>query len=242
MEGGYREVGKVLVVDDEEAIVELIKFNLQKEGHQVITACDGGKALELAETQEPDVIILDVMLPGRDGFEVCRLLRARQGTAAIPIILLTAKGEEFDKVLGLELGADDYVTKPFSPRELTARVKARLRSRNMAGQVMDKEGAAEIRAGAIVMRPDHYQVLLHGESIDLTPKEFELLRHLMQSPGKVLKRDYLLDQVWGYDFAADTRTVDVHIRYLRQKIEQDPANPKFIETVRGVGYRFREQE
>ncbi|MEW6661126.1 MAG: winged helix-turn-helix domain-containing protein [Bacillota bacterium] len=235
-------MGKVLVVDDEEPIVELIKFNLEKEGHQVLTAYDGNKALELAETQQPDVVILDVMLPGRDGFEVCRLLRARDETAAIPIILLTAKGEEFDKVLGLELGADDYVTKPFSPRELTARVKARLRRRNSEARPLPKELAGEIRAGALVMRPEHFQVLLHGESIDLTPKEFELLRHLMQSPGKVLKRDYLLDQVWGYDFAADTRTVDVHIRYLRQKIETDPANPKFIETVRGVGYRFRDHE
>jgi len=182
------------------------------------------------------------MLPGRDGFEVCRLLKSKEATSAIPIILLTAKGEEFDKVLGLELGADDYVTKPFSPRELTARVKARLRRRNSKNPMPGKESAGEIRSGDLVMRPEHYQVLLNREPVDLAPKEFELLRHLMLSPGKVLKRDYLLDQVWGYDFAADTRTVDVHIRYLRQKIEIDPANPKFIETVRGVGYRFKLQE
>jgi two-component system alkaline phosphatase synthesis response regulator PhoP len=232
-------MSKVLVVDDEEPIVELIKFNLEKEGHQILTAFDGNTALDLALAQKPDVIVLDVMLPGRDGLEVCRLLRARNETAAIPIILLTAKGEEFDKVLGLELGADDYVTKPFSPRELTARVKARLRRRNSENLLAAKEINGEIKAGGLVMRPEHHQVLLQGEAIDLTPKEFELLRHLMRSPGKVLKRDYLLDQVWGYDFAADTRTVDVHIRYLRQKIETDPANPKFIETVRGVGYRFK---
>ena len=165
------------------------------------------------------------------------------------MIMLTAKSEEFDKVLGLELGADDYVTKPFSPRELAARVKACLRrtaggqpaaNQPVANQPPAGAPAGELRAGGLVVRPDQYQVFLHGQPVEMAPKEFELLRVLMQHPGRVLKRDYLLDQVWGYDFAADTRTVDVHIRHLRQKIESDPGNPGYIETVRGVGYRFKE--
>lgn len=235
-------MGKILVVDDEEPIVELVKFNLEKEGHQVLAAYDGNAALEMAEAEHPDVIVLDVMLPGRDGFEVCRLLRSREATANVPVIMLTAKDEEFDKVLGLELGADDYVTKPFSPRELAARVKACLRRRSAASQPAARDANGELRAGELVMRPDHYQVFLSGKPVELAPKEFELLRVLMQNPGKVLKRDYLLDQVWGYDYAADTRTVDVHIRYLRQKVESDPGNPRYIETVRGVGYRFKEMD
>ncbi|KKM10571.1 transcriptional regulator [Clostridiales bacterium PH28_bin88] len=235
-------MGKILVVDDEESIVELVKFNLEKEGHHVLAASDGNAALELAESENPDVIVLDVMLPGRDGFEVCRLLHSREATAGIPVIMLTAKGEEFDKVLGLELGADDYVTKPFSPRELAARVKACIRRRAAVTQPVARDTAGEMRAGELVMRPEHYQVFLHGQPVELAPKEFELLRILMQNPGKVLKRDHLLDQVWGYDYAADTRTVDVHIRYLRQKIETDPGNPRYIETVRGVGYRFKEMD
>ncbi|KKM10554.1 transcriptional regulator [Clostridiales bacterium PH28_bin88] len=235
-------MGKILVVDDEEPIVELVKFNLEKEGHHVLSAYDGNAALELAESENPDVIVLDVMLPGRDGFEVCRLLHSREATANVPVIMLTAKDEEFDKVLGLELGADDYVTKPFSPRELAARVKACLRRRSAARQPATRDDNDELRAGELVMRPDHYQVFLNGKPVELAPKEFELLRILMQNPGKVLKRDYLLDQVWGYDYAADTRTVDVHIRYLRQKVESDPGNPRYIETVRGVGYRFKEMD
>ncbi|MEW6662300.1 MAG: winged helix-turn-helix domain-containing protein [Bacillota bacterium] len=232
-------MGRILVVDDEESIVELVKFNLEKAGDHVLVAFDGNKALKMAAAEQADVVILEVMLPGREGQEVCRLLRSREAIAAIPVIMLTARGEEFDKVLGLVLGADDYVTKPFSPRELAARVKACIRRCTGASQAAPKQGAGKLRGGDLVMGPEHFQVFLQGQPVDLTPKEFDLLRHLVQSPGKVLKRDCLLDRVWGYDLAVDTRTVDVHIRYLRQKIEREPADPKYIETVKGVGYRSR---
>jgi len=229
-------LARILVVEDEEPIRELLRFNLSREGHQVEEAADGLAALAAAQTQPPDLIILDVMLPGQDGLAVCRQLRAQEATTHIPVIMLTARAEELDKVLGLEMGADDYVTKPFSPRELAARVKACLR-RHTAPAVPPAE--VELHAGPLVLQPDCHQAWLRGEALDLTPKEFELLKTLMENRGRVLKRDVLLDRVWGYDQALDTRTVDVHIRYLRQKIEADPANPQLIETVRGVGYRFR---
>lgn len=224
---------RILVVDDEVHILELLKYNLEKEGYEVATATDGVACLASVREHPPDLIILDIMLPGLDGLEVCRRLRAQTETAAIPLIFLSARGEEMDRVLGLEIGGDDYVTKPFSPRELLARVKARLRRQ-------EKEAEEVLVAGPIVLKPREHEVLVNGERRDLTPKEFELLRHLILNAGKVLRRDYLLDRVWGYDYYADTRTVDVHIRYLRQKIEPDPSNPTYIETVRGVGYRFRE--
>lgn len=229
---------RILVVDDEPHIVELVKFNLEKEGYQVETANDGRKALLAAENR-PDLIVLDVMLPEIDGFEVCRTLQKKPETSEIPIIMLTARAEEIDKVLGLELGADDYMTKPFSPRELVARVKARLR--RAARNAMTKPDTVEIiRINELVIDPEKYVVYLGDVKLDLTPKEFELLRMLAQNRGRVLTRDYLLEKIWGYDYDGDTRTVDVHIRHIRQKIESQPGNLQYIDTIRGVGYRFKE--
>ncbi|MGB9886082.1 MAG: response regulator transcription factor [Moorellales bacterium] len=229
--------GRILVVDDEPHIVELIRYNLEREGFEVTTAADGPGCLARVQQRPPDLIILDVMLPGMDGFAVFRRLRSLPEAAAVPVIFLSARGEEVDRVLGLEIGGDDYVTKPFSPRELVARVKARLRR---PSRPPEDEGV--LVAGPVVLRTREHEVWVNGEKRDLTPKEFELLRQLILNAGKVLRRDYLLDRVWGYDYCADTRTVDVHIRYLRQKIEPDPGRPVLIETVRGVGYRFRERK
>ncbi|ADG82974.1 two component transcriptional regulator, winged helix family [Thermincola ferriacetica] len=230
---------KILVVDDEQYIVELIRFNLEKEGYTVITAGDGKIALEQTFREKPDLIVLDIMLPGVDGLEVCRTLQRDKETQLIPIIMLTAKGEEIDKVLGLELGADDYMTKPFSPRELVARIKARLR-RNFKAQQSDNQEKENILAiGGLKIDIEKFSVYLNGQKVDFTPKEFELLKLLASNPGKVFTREYLLEKIWGYDFAGDTRTVDVHIRHIRKKIEPEQGE-KFVETVRGVGYKFRE--
>lgn len=230
----------ILVVDDERNIVELVRFNLEKEGYRVITAEDGKEACRLARSEKPDLIILDVMLPEMDGFEVCQVIQRDNTISEVPIIMLTARTEELDKVLGLEIGADDYMTKPFSPRELLARVKARLRRTAKKSQdPIDESGV--IRSGGLVIDPQRFEVSQEGEKLDLTPKEFELIRFLARSPGKVLTRDYLLENIWGYEYVGDTRTVDVHIRHLRQKIEADPANPQYIETVRGIGYKFKEK-
>ena len=233
---------RVLIVDDEPSIVELVRFTLEKEGFQCEVASDGLQALEKVERTQPDVVVLDLMLPGLDGLEVCR--RIRQKTA-VPIVMLTAKASEVDKVVGLELGADDYVTKPFSPRELVARIRAVLRRFQAAKQAQEQAQAQagsqnELRVGDIVMDVARHQVWVQGRPVDLTPKEYELLRMLMANKGIVLTRELLLDKVWGYDFAGDTRTVDVHVVRLRQKLEDDPAHPRYIETVRGVGYRMRE--
>jgi two-component system alkaline phosphatase synthesis response regulator PhoP len=234
-------MAKILVVDDEEHIVELIRFNLEKEGYQVIAATDGNTAIEMARSQRPDLILLDVMLPGQDGLAVCRTLQQEAETRHIPVIMISARGEELDKVLGLEMGADDYVTKPFSPRELVARVKARLRRApgEGEGRGVRPPGGRLVR-GRLVIDPDRFLVTVDGVKQDLTPKEFELLRFLASEPGKVFSREYLLEQIWGYDYTGDSRTVDVHIRHIRQKLEQVPGAPQYIETVRGVGYRFRE--
>lgn len=229
---------KILIVDDEQPIRELVKFNLEREGFQVLQAGDGNTALQIAGTENPDLIVLDVMLPGQDGLAVCRSLHQSMGTRSIPIIMLSARTEELDKVLGLEMGADDYMTKPFSPRELVARIKARLRRQAAEGQVNEQPG--RITVGKLVIDQDRFIVAYNGVKQDLTPKEFELLRYLARNPGKVFTRDFLLEQIWGYDFAGDSRTVDVHIRHIRQKLEQIPDAPQFIETVRGVGYRFKE--
>lgn len=230
----------ILVVDDESHIVELVKFNLEKEGYHVITAENGKEATEMAKMKKPDLIILDVMLPEMDGYEVCRIIQKDSEISDTPIIMLTAKCEEIDKVLGLEIGADDYVTKPFSPRELLARVKARLR-RTAKQKPETDDGKGTIRMDGLVIDPERFEVQLAGTRLDLTPKEFQLIRFLAKSPGKVLTRDFLLENIWGYEYIGDTRTVDVHIRHLRQKIESDPANPKYIETVRGIGYKFKEK-
>ncbi|MEG6522205.1 response regulator transcription factor [Desulfotomaculum sp. 1211_IL3151] len=229
---------KVLVVDDEQPIRELIKYNLEREDYQVLQAGDGDTALEMARAEMPDIILLDVMLPGQDGLSVCRTLNQQANTRAIPIIMLSAKGEELDKVLGLEMGADDYITKPFSPRELLARIKARLRRQTVDHQLSDETG--RIIIDKLVIDQERFIVAYKGIKQDFTPKEFELLRYLARNPGKVFTRDFLLEQIWGYDFSGDSRTVDVHIRHIRQKLEQIPEAPQFIETVRGVGYRFKE--
>jgi DNA-binding response OmpR family regulator len=223
---------RVLVVDDEPAILELVSFNLKKEGYDVITAADGKSALEVFAAEKPDLVVLDLMIPEPDGYEVCKLIRAQ---SAVPVIMLTARGEEQDRVRGLDLGADDYVVKPFSPRELLARVRAVLR-RSPVVQETDR-----LVAGDLVIDSERHQVTIAGELVELTPKEFDLLKMLAENAGRALERDFLLEKVWGYAFAGATRTLDVHIRRLRQKIDDDPQNPRYIETVHGVGYRFREQ-
>lgn len=223
----------ILVVDDEAPIQELLKFNLEKEGYTVLVAYDGPSALKIVEEKLPDLVILDVMLPGMDGMEVCNQLRQSPKSRDIPVIMLTAKVEEIDKVLGLELGADDYLTKPFSPRELLARIHARLR--RIKPQIQENE----LVRGDLKMDLDRFKVLVRGEEVELTPKEFELLRVLATHPGKVYSRDELLEHVWGYEYSGDTRTVDVHVRHLRQKVEKDSSNPEYIETLRGIGYRLK---
>lgn len=228
---------KILVVDDEMHIVELIKYNLENSGYKAHAAYDGQEALKIAEERDVDLIILDLMLPDMDGLEVCKALKKREKTSSIPIIMLTAKGEEFDKILGLELGADDYITKPFSVRELMARVKVILRR-----SASDIENPDMIRIGPLVIDSSKHEVLKNGEKLELTLKEFELLRLLVVNKGKVLTRDSLLDRVWGYEYYGETRTVDVHIRHLRQKIEEDDKNPQYIETIRGIGYRFNDAD
>ena len=227
----------ILVVDDESNILELIKYNLQKENYKILSASDGITCLTMAKTYLPDLIILDIMLPGKDGFEVCRSLKADARTSPIPVIMLSAKDTEIDKVLGLEMGAYDYVTKPFSPRELVARVKANLRRREYINKPGDEK---EIRHKGLIIRPERYEAILNGAKLDLTPKEFEILVILTSNPGRVFTRDMLLEKIWGFNETKETRTVDVHIRYLRQKIERDPSNPEYIETLRGIGYRFNE--
>lgn len=226
---------KILVVDDERPIVEILKYNLEKEGYRVITAFDGEQALGKVETDKPDLIILDIMLPLKDGFTVCREIRA-QGD--VPIIMLTAKEMELDKVLGLELGADDYVTKPFSAREVTARVKALLR-RSKGSRKQEEQGKRKLQVGLITVDQDEVQVYNQGIPVELTLREFNLLVYLMMKPGFVFSREQLLNQVWGYDYIGDDRTVDVTIRRLREKLELDPARPAYIKTKRGVGYYFR---
>jgi two-component system alkaline phosphatase synthesis response regulator PhoP len=232
---------KILVVDDETYIVELVKFNLEKENYQVIEAYDGLAALEAVELHCPDLVILDIMLPRMDGLEVCRYLKQNPKYSSIPIIMLTAKGEEVDTVLGLEMGADDYIKKPFSPREMIARVKARLR----ALKILEAEKALGKKAQVfkdLTILPEKHEAFLGEDRIELTPKEFELLSLLVSNPGKVYTREILLEKVWGYEFSGDTRTVDVHIRHLRQKLRDDFTYPQYIETVRGVGYRAIESE
>ena len=228
---------KILVVDDETYIVELVKFNLEKEGYRVIVAHDGISALEMVKSDLPDLILLDIMLPRMDGLEVCRTLKQDLEYNSIPIIMLTAKGDEFDTVLGLEMGADDYIKKPFSPREMVARVKARLRALKIL-QAKRPLVRKSMWLKTYVCTPDKYEAFIGEEKLELTPKEFELLALMVSHQGKVFTREVLLEKVWGYEFSGDTRTVDVHIRHLRQKLNDDSNFPTYIETVRGVGYRF----
>lgn len=223
---------KILIVDDEEHIRELISFNLKNNGYEVITADNGNDAVKLVEDENIKLVILDLMLPGIDGYEVCKKIRYSPKTSDILILMLTAKSEELDKILGLELGADDYMTKPFSTRELLARVKALIR-RTTAQTIINKYSF-----GNISIDFEKHKATKDGKIIELTLKEFELLVILIKNKGRVLTRDFLLDKIWGYEYIGETRTVDVHIRHLRQKIEENDAAPEYIETIRGIGYRF----
>lgn len=241
----------ILVVDDEPVLVETMTYNLEQAGYQVVTVGDGTSALEAARHEKLDLIILDIMLPGMDGLEVCRQLRREQKTATTPIMMLTAKGDEIDKVVGLEVGADDYVTKPFGRRELLARVRALLRRADYPSpadreELADSQSSGEtprttreLVAGPIRIDLAGHRTYCRGQELELQPKQFDLLVYLIRNRGTVLNRDQLLRNVWGYDYAGDTRTVDVHVRWLREKLEEDPANPRLIQTVRGVGYVFR---
>jgi len=230
---------KVLVVEDEPVLLETLEYNLARQGYEVCTAADGPTALEVAREEQPDLIVLDIMLPGMDGFEVCRTLRPEM---SVPILMLTARDEEIDKVVGLEVGADDYMTKPFSMRELMARVKALLRRVRLDREELTAEsagvGSERLAFGDLTIDLARCEVLREGEPLHLKPKEHDLLVFLARNRGIVLSRDLILERVWGWDYGGGSRTVDVHVRWLREKIEPDPASPSRIVTVRGVGYRF----
>ncbi|PVV83931.1 response regulator transcription factor [Dehalogenimonas alkenigignens] len=226
----------IIVIEDDRTLAELVKYNLIREGFAVFTAADGVAGLELIRREKPDAVIMDVMLPGMDGFELTRLLRREFST---PVLILTARSEEIDKVLGLELGADDYLTKPFSMRELLARVKAMLRRGDLArlDAVSQPEGLV-LKAGGIEIDQARHRLSVGGQAVDVTPREFDLLSFFMTNRGLAFSRDTLLDRVWGPDYPGDSRTVDVHVRWLRQKIEVEPSRPKHLVTVRGLGYKF----
>ena len=228
----------ILIVEDDKTLLDVLKYNLIKEGYTVVTAVDGVQAIEVAQSEKPDLIVLDIMLPKLDGFEVCRILRKEM---TVPILMLTAKTEEIDKVVGLELGADDYLTKPFSMRELLARIRAMLRRVEMMKQETPSKQEVVPQAMKIAnLEIDfaRHQAWRGGLALDLSPREFELLAFLVRNREQVFSRDHLLEKVWGYDYAGDTRTVDVHIRWLRQKIEDAPSPPAHLLTARGVGYKY----
>jgi DNA-binding response OmpR family regulator len=225
---------KILVVDDESAILQTLRFNLERSGYTVCTAGDGRSAVALAASEKPDLIILDIMLPILDGIEACKEIRK---TSGVPIIMLTAKDQEIDKVLALELGADDYVTKPFSLGEFLARIKARLRRAEGDGDVARDEA---ITVSDLTLDPSRQRLIVRGREVSLAPKEFRLLHVLMQNRGRIVTRQMLLEKVWGYDFEGEHQTISVHIRWLREKIEIDPNNPRHIITVRSRGYMFKE--
>lgn len=229
---------KILVIEDEPDIAKLVSYNLAQERFRVVTADDGEQALRIIEREKPDLVVLDLMLPGLSGIELCKILRGRADTSKLPILMLTAKAGEADRVLGLELGADDYLAKPFSPREMVARVRAILRRAN---GVASSEVRLAYDKGALKIDFSTYEVYARGKSIKLTLKEFELLRFLVQNPNRVLSRDQLLDRIWGDETFVTPRTVDVHIRRLRKAIEEDDSRPKWILTLRGVGYKFDEK-
>ncbi len=226
---------RIAIIEDEKAISDIMKYNLEKEGYDVITAYDGIEGLELLKTKEVDLVLLDIMLPGKDGLEICRDIRR---TKSLPIIMISAKADEVDKVVALELGADDYVTKPFGMREVMARIKAQLRRKQVQidSEKVEDEGLTD---GILTMNPSKYEVSKNGKIIELTIREFELLKFLWQSKGKVFAREELLDKVWGYEYYGDVRTVDVTIRRLREKIEDDASKAGYVLTKRGVGYYFR---
>ncbi len=229
---------KILVVEDEPALQETLAYNLSRSGYQVETAGDGKAALEAARRMKPDLIVLDIMLPILDGFEVCRILRQEMN---VPILMLTARDEEIDRVIGLEMGADDYITKPFSMREFLARIKAHLRRVRIIREELDttkERTEGTLAFGNLTIDATRREVLIDGEAINLKPKEYELMYYLARHRGQVLSRNQILERVWGWEFSGGSRTVDVHIRWLREKIEPDPAHPSRILTVRSVGYRF----
>ena len=228
-------MARVLVVEDDAAILETVAYNLGREGYDVVTAADGVSGLQLSRETEPDLIVLDLMLPRMSGLDVCRVVREER---PVPILVLTARSAEGDKIAGLDLGADDYVTKPFSMQELIARVSAMLRRDRISREAAGGVNGGTLRGGGIELRPDAREVRRDGELVRLRPKEFDLLECLMRHPRQVLTRDRILEQVWGYEFGGGTRTVDVHIRWLREKIEDDPSSPQRLQTVRGVGYKF----
>jgi len=227
-----QQMPKILVVEDEPSLVDALEYGLATEGFDVVTSSDGEESLRLFDRERPDLVLLDVMLPGIPGTEVCKRIRS---ASAVPIIMLTARDAEIDKVVGLELGADDYVTKPFSMRELTARVRAVLR-RGGESDLPDVSAPLEMRG--IRMDPERYEVSARGEPVDLPPKEFALLELLLRNAGRVMTRDLIIDRVWGGDYVGDTKTLDVHIKRLRSRLEEDPREPRLIVTVRGVGYKF----
>jgi two-component system OmpR family response regulator len=227
---------KILVVEDDANLLETLKYNLRKEGYNVAAASDGEQAIASARREKPDLIVLDIMLPKMNGFEVCRILRSEM---TAPILMLTARAEETDKIVGLEIGADDYMTKPFSLRELLARVRAMLRRTKMA-ETPPPAGTSPLKIGGLEVDTARHRASLAGTALELSPKEFDLLAFLARNKGLVLSREQLLEKVWGYDYAGGTRTVDVHIRWLRRKIEADPARPGRIVTVRGAGYKLEE--
>lgn len=228
-------IGHILIIEDEAHIVELIKFNLENNGYKVSYALDGLKGLELIESEQPDLVLLDLMLPNVDGIDICNRVKNNKNLKEIPIIMLTAKSGETDKIVGLEIGADDYITKPFSVRELLARIKVVLRRYQVTKDVNTK---GQMLIDDLTIDIDKHEVSREGQIFELTLKEFELLRILALNKGRVLSRSYLLDEIWGYDYFGETRTVDVHIRHLRSKIE-DKTVKKYIETVRGVGYKIK---
>jgi two-component system OmpR family response regulator len=226
-------MAKILIVEDDRNLLDTLKYNLRKEGYYAVDAVNGAEALDVARREKPDLIILDIMLPKLSGFEVCRILRKEM---TIPILMLTAKDEEIDKIVGLEIGADDYMTKPFSMRELLARLGAMLRRAEMT--VQPAGGEKVLKIDDLEIDGARHQAFLRGTALELSPKEFDLLAFLAKNKGLVFSREQLLDKVWGYDYAGETRTVDVHIRWLRQKIESDPAKPRRLVTVRGTGYKL----
>lgn len=229
---------KILVVEDEQSIQTLLSYNLKEAGYEVINAMDGKEGLDKAVSEHPDLILLDWMLPSMDGMDICKHLRLQKNQ--VPIIMLTAKDAEFDKVLGLELGADDYMTKPFSPREVLARIKALLRRSQLTESQDIVDGERKYQFGELIIYPERFEVTKNGQAIEFTPKEFELLVHLVENKNRVMTRDQLLNSVWNYDFAGDTRIVDVHVSHVREKIEENSRKPFFIKTIRGLGYKFEE--
>ncbi|MEA4962007.1 MAG: response regulator transcription factor [Lutispora sp.] len=231
---------KVLIIEDDYNIQELLRYNLENSGYEVIVAEDGNEGFQKVLDNTPDVILLDIMIPGADGLEVCKMIRANEKVKKIPILMVTAKSEELDKILGLELGADDYITKPFSIKEIIARIRAIMRRLNESKDSLEEKAEkGKIRFGDLEIDEEKYEVKNNGKKVTLTLKEFELLKMLAENPGRVMTRDYLLDAVWGYEYGGETRTVDVHIRHLRRKLWGDEGEG-MIKTIRGVGYKFDE--